>query len=181
MSARERTVKLSWRELWPVWLAFGLLFGLGAFGLWVYMPESDKPVPVSSQDLTLSLAALESNKPSLFAYSLNPPTQVEFFTQKGNGNQVTVAFASCRKCYRSGHYRQANQILCGYCNQPMERTPPGESPGSERDCKLIQIPFEASGDHIIVRGQAVRDSFARWFSLLLSESAESHEQHGHSK
>ena len=29
MSGRKRMVKLGWRELWPVWVVFGVLIALG--------------------------------------------------------------------------------------------------------------------------------------------------------
>jgi hypothetical protein len=29
MSGRKRTLKLGWRELWPVWVVFGVLIAVG--------------------------------------------------------------------------------------------------------------------------------------------------------
>lgn len=115
----------------------------------------------AGEDLTLDLAGLEPAKVHLFAYPVTPHNQVEFFVERSPSAGVTVAFASCRRCYRAGHYQQARQHLCGYCNEPMERVSAGQTPGAEKDCKLIPIVFERSGNQLVVRGDAVRETFAR--------------------
>ena len=170
MSGRKRTLKLGWRELWPVWVVFGVLIALGIVGMQMMFPTPAPPKTLEAgQDLTLDLAGLEPAKVHLFAYPVTPPNQVEFFVERSPASAITVAFASCRRCYRSGHYQQAGQHLCGYCNEPMERLSAGQTPGAERDCRLIPIPFERSGNQLLVRGSAVRDTFARWYAPVLTQ------------
>ena len=169
MSGRKRTLKLGWRELWPVWVIFGVLIAIGIVGMQMMFPTPAPPKTLETgQDLTLDLAGLEPAKVHLFAYPVTPQNQVEFFVERSPASAITVAFASCRRCYRSGHYQQAGQHLCGYCNEPMERLRAGQTPGVEKDCKLIPIPFERPGNQLLVRGSAVRDTFARWYAPLLT-------------
>lgn len=164
MSKRKRAFKLGWRELWPIWLVFGILIAVGILGIRMVFPATATTRVLSAgEDLTLNLSELDSAKVHLFAYPLTPQSRVEFFVERGTGTSVAVAVASCRRCYRSGHYQQSGQLLCGHCNEPMERLSVEQSPGPEKDCKQIPIPFERSGDQVIVRANAVRDVLTRWY------------------
>lgn len=168
MSRRNGTLKLGWRELWPVWLVFGILIAIGALGIKMTSPTPAAPrVLLAGEDLRVNLSDLNPAEVHLFAYPLTPRNRVEFFVERSSASGITVAFASCRRCYRSGHYQQAGQILCGHCNEPMERLSAGQSPGTEKDCKQIPIPFEQSGDRVIVRANTVRDTFARWYAQAI--------------
>ena len=173
MSGRKRTLKLGWRELWPVWVAFGVIITIGIVGLRMMFPT---PAPamalLAGENLTLNLSDLEPDKVRLFAYPVTPGSQVEFFVERSTTSVITVAFASCRRCYRSSHYEQDGQILCGHCNEPMERLGTGQTPTSEKDCKLIPIAFEKSGNQLVVRGDAVRETFARWYAPVLIQGAQ---------
>jgi uncharacterized membrane protein len=95
--------------------------------------------------------------------------KVKFFIERGADDNITMAFASCRKCYRSGHYRQGSQIFCGRCNAPMERLGRGQTPASTVDCTQIPIAFERSGDSVLIRATAVHDAFAQWYVPTLSQ------------
>lgn len=172
MSRRKRTLKLGWRELWPVWVAFGVILAIGIVGLRMMFPTPTLPKTLlAGEDLTLNLSDLEPAKVRLFAYPVTPQTQVEFFVERSAASDITVAFASCRRCYRSGHYEQDGQLLCGHCNETMERLSPGQAPSAEKDCKLIPIAFEKSGNQLVVRGDAVRETFARWYAPVLAQDA----------
>jgi uncharacterized membrane protein len=170
---------MTWRELWPVWLTFSLLFGFGVLGLWVIQPEAHKATAMlDGKDLNLDLSSLDSTKPTLFSFPMDAGNRVEFFVERGPDTNITVAFASCRRCYRSGHYIRAGQIFCGHCNQTMERVRPGEAPGTDKDCKQIPIPFDQSGDRVVVRADAVRAAFAQSYAPMISENGTPlHESH----
>lgn len=159
-------------ELWPVWVAFGVIIAIGIVGLRMMFPT---PAPaktlLAGETLTLNLSDLEPDKVRLFAYPVTPQTQVEFFVERSPASVITVAFASCRRCYRSGHYERDAQSLCGHCNEPMERLGPGQTPLTEIDCKPIPIAFEKSGNQLVVRGDAVRETFARWYAPVLTQGA----------
>jgi uncharacterized membrane protein len=173
MSGRKRTLKLGWRELWPVWVVFGILIATGIVGMQVMFPPPARPKALlAGEDLTLNLADLEPAKVHLFAYPATPQNQLEFFVERGPGPGVAVASASCRRCYRSGHYQQAGQHLCGYCNEPMERLSAGQTPGAEKDCKLVPIAFEQSGSQLVVRGSTVSETFARWYAPVPAQGAQ---------
>jgi uncharacterized membrane protein len=116
------------------------------------------------QDLYLNIAELPSNLPRLFAYLLESGQQTEFFIERDAGYYILVAFASCRRCYREGHYRQGSQIFCGRCKEPMERATPGQIPAPEKDCTQIPIPFEKSGDRLRNRASTVLDTFTCWYA-----------------
>ncbi len=164
MSRRKRTLKLGWRELWPIWLVFGILIAIGIFGVRMMFPvPKTTRVLAASEDLKLNVSELDPATANLFSYPLTPQDRVEFFVKRGAGSDVMVAFASCRRCYRSGHYQQGGQIFCGHCNEPMERLTAGQIPAAEKDCKQVPIPFERSGDQLTVRAHAVREVFTRWF------------------
>lgn len=174
MSKRKRTLKLGWRELWPVWVAFGVLIAFGIAGMRIAFPTPTPPKTlVAGENLTLSLSELEAAKVRLFRYATTPQTQVEFFVERRTSSDLAVSLASCRRCHRAGHYVQDGQLLCGHCNEPMERLGTGQTPTTEKDCKLIPIPFEKSADYLVVRGDAVRTTFARWYASILTEGASS--------
>ena len=165
MSGCKREGKTSWRQTWPIWLTFGILFGIGGFGVWVLNPNSQRPTKVLAQgeDVRLGSQDLQKGEPRLFAIPLASGENVEFFVERGADDDIIVAFASCRKCYRSGHYRQDSQIFCGRCNEPMERVGAGKMPASASDCTQVRIPFERSGEDVLIRADAVRETFARWY------------------
>jgi hypothetical protein len=171
MSRRKQVVKITWRQTWPIWLTFGLLFGFGVFGVLVLVPGTQSPTKVLAQgeDIKLASGDLQKGEPRLFAMPLVSGEKVEFFIERGTDDNITVAFASCRKCYPSGHYRQGSQIFCGRCNEPMERLGRGQTPASGVDCTQIPTPFERSGDGVLVRSSAVRNAFAQWYVPILSQ------------
>ena len=45
MSGRKRTLKLGWRELWPVWVVFGILIAIGIVGMQVMFPPTMATIP----------------------------------------------------------------------------------------------------------------------------------------
>lgn len=172
--ARKKQLKLTWRDMWPVWLAMGLLVVFGGIGLWLYMPAKRKPpIQVTTEDVRVNLAALDAVRPQLFSYPLPDATNVQFFVRKVGANRLHVAFASCRKCYRSGSFTLDNQVMCGRCNGSMDILGAGESAAPERDCKLIPIPYEQADGQVIIRGRAVRELFDRWYRPVLSEPGRS--------
>lgn len=172
MSKRKRTLKLGWRELWPVWAIFGGLIAFGIVGLRIVFPTPTPPqVLRAGEDIKLNLSDLDPDKARLFAYPVAPQTQAEFFVERSTSSGITVAFASCRRCYHSGHYERDGQILCGHCNEPMERLGAGRTSDTQKDCKPIPIPFEKSGNQLVVRGEVARETFARWYAPGLAEDA----------
>ena len=153
-----------------MWLAFGLLFGFGVLCVWEFLPAAPKPPRiVDAQDLYLNLSSLDPVQPAIFSFPMDSRHRVDFFVQPGPGKGITVAFASCRRCYRSGHYMRGSKLLCGHCNETMELVRPGQTPGTDKDCKHIPIPFEQSSDRVIVRADAVRAVFAQWYEPVISE------------
>src|ERR1039458_6424782 len=57
MSGRKRTLKLGWRELWPVWVVFGILIAIGIVGMQVMFPPPARPKALlAGEDLTLEAA-----------------------------------------------------------------------------------------------------------------------------
>jgi len=171
MSGRKRALKITWRQTWPIWLTFGLLFGFGVFGVLVLVPGTQSPTKVLTigEDDELAIGDLHKGESRLFAMPLTAGDKTEFFIERGTDDNITVAFASCRKCYRSGHYRQGSEIFCGRCNEPMERLGRGQTPASGVDCTQIPVPFERSGDSVLIRVSAVHDAFAQWYVPILSK------------
>ena len=105
MSGRQQKLKLGWFELWPVWVIFGGLIAIGIVGMHMMFPTPAPPKTLEAgQDLTLDLVGLEPAKVHLFAYPVTPQNRVEFFVERSPASAITVAFASCRRCYRSGEY-----------------------------------------------------------------------------
>lgn len=173
MAARKRKLSITWRETWPIWLTFGLLFGFGGFGLWVVLPSAQTPAQtlVRHEDVTVDVGELKPGVPRLFAHPLESGQPVEFFLERDAGNRITVAFASCRRCYREGHFRQGDRILCGHCNEPMMQAPRGQTIAPEKDCTQIPIPFEMAGDHLTIRANSVDATFARWYEPVVAQKA----------
>lgn len=171
--ARKKKLNLTWRELWPIWLVFTLLITLGGLGIWLYTPAVGKPaVQITTEDVVLKTAALTTARPQLFSYPLPDSTKVELFARRIGEGRVQVAFASCRTCYRVGHFEQDHQIMCGRCNAPMEVLPEGQASGKEDDCKLISIPYEQADGQIVIRGPAIRDTFNRWYRPVVAGSGQ---------
>jgi hypothetical protein len=93
-AARKRISKLGWRELWPVWLTFSGLFAVAGVGAWVLLPATIKPPTlITTIDLIIDLKSLEPNTSRLCTYPLNSGVKVDFFVERGAGNNVMVAFA----------------------------------------------------------------------------------------
>ena len=171
MSARKRTLNVTWREAWPIWLVLALVLGFGALGVWVLLPaQIPTKVLRQGEDTLIKVGELQPNLPLLFAYPLEPGRATEFFVERDAGDKITVAFASCRRCYRSGHYRQSGHIFCGRCNEPMERATAGQTLSPEKDCTQIPIPFERSGDQLKIRAQSVSDTFAQWYTPVIGQA-----------
>ena len=69
MRSSKRVKKMGWRELWPIWLTFAAIFGVGAAGVWILTPKPERPILLSNgQDLRLNLSQLDPARPKLFAY-----------------------------------------------------------------------------------------------------------------
>ena len=170
MSARKRRMNITWRQAWPIWLAFGTVFGLGILGVWVVTPAKKMPTKAlrRGEDVAIGVAELETSVPKFFAYPGQAGEKIEFFVEREAGDHISAAFASCRKCYRSGHYRQGSQVFCGRCNQPMERMAAGQTPSPVKDCTQIPIPFGRSGDHLAIQATAIADAFAHWYSPVIA-------------
>ncbi len=175
---RKRGLKITWRQAWPIWLTFGILFGFATLWLWLLLPTAQIPTKalLQAEDVALNVRELKPNLPALFTYSLGSNQPADFFVERDARNRVTVAFASCRKCYRSGHRQHGNQILCGRCNEQMMRALDGQTPPSEPDCTQMPIPSERSGDQLTIRASSVRDTFTRWYSPVISENDNSANQ-----
>ena len=135
---------MTWRESRQIWFAFGLLFGFEVFGFWMILPAAQIPTKVlfRGEDVMLTVGELRPNLPRVFAIPLESGHATEFFVDAGTGDTLTVALASCRKCYRAGHYRQGGYILCGECKDLMERSASGQRIPPEKDCTQVPIPFE---------------------------------------
>ncbi len=167
--ARKKHLKLTWREVWPVWLTMGILAALGAGGLWLYTPARSRPtIQVATEDVSLSIATLDADRAQLFSYPLSNATKVQFFMRKLSGTRLQVAFASCRRCYRSGSFPLDSQMICGRCNEAMEVAGQSETPAPDSDCRPIAIPYEEANGRVVVRGQVVRDLFDRWYRPALA-------------
>ena len=126
-------------------------------------------VLAEGQDVKVATGDLLKNEARLFAVPLVSNDKTEFFIERATDDNITVAFASCRKCYQSGHYRQGGQIFCGRCNAPMERLAQGKVPASGSDCTQVPIPFEMSGGTVLIRASAVQEAFAQWYVPMLSK------------
>ena len=171
MSRRRKSVKLTWRESWPIWATFAGLFAFGGIGVWFFVPSVPRVHQVGpSEDVALSLSTLHLKTPVLFSALLSSGATVEFYVERESAEAITVAFSSCRRCYGSGHYIQAGQVFCRRCNQPMPKLGRAESPAMEKDCKHIPIPFEVTQGTVRVRSEAIRDSYTHWFVPILAQS-----------
>ncbi len=167
MRARKRALNITWREAWPIWLTFGVLSALGALGVWYFIPTGQiapSKALLRGEDVTVTFGELQPTLPRLYAYPVESGQTAEFFVERDSDDKIVVAFAACRRCYQSGHYLQGSQILCKRCKEPMERLAPGQTPGPEKDCVQIPIPFERSGDRLVVRANTVRDTFTHWYA-----------------
>jgi uncharacterized membrane protein len=169
MSSRKRAQNLTWREAWPIWLTFTVLLVVGIVGIWLFFPASEISAKAlhDGQDAVITVNELQPNVPVLFAYPLKSGSTTEFFVEHGENDTITVAFASCRKCFRSGHYLQEAQIFCGQCTGPMVRATEGHVLGREKDCIQIPIPFGRSGNRLTIRAGAIGDTFSRWYGTQL--------------
>jgi hypothetical protein len=162
---------MTWRQTWPIWLTFAVLFGLGVFGVLIVIPHTQIATKVlaEGEDVTLAPGDLQKGEPRVFEVTLGTTAKTEFFIERGANSNITVAFASCRKCYRSGHYRQGNELYCGRCNEPMPRLSRAQTPPPEIDCTQIPIPVERISDNVVVRAHTVRDAFAQWYVPIISK------------
>ena len=169
MSSRKRSQKITWREAWPIWLTFSVLLVVGIIAVWLVFPASEISAKTlhEGEDAVIAVNELQPNVPILFVYPFKSGIKTEFFVEHAGNDTITVAFASCRKCFRFGHYRQGTQIFCGQCNGPMVRATEGQALGIQKDCTQIPIPFERSGNRLTIRARVVGDTFTKWYGTQL--------------
>jgi hypothetical protein len=95
--------EIGWRELWPAWVAFGVLIAIGIVGMHMMFPTPAPPKTLEAgQDLTLDLAGLEPAKVHLFAYPVTPQNQVEFFVGHHSGLCFLPSLLPLRRVLTSG-------------------------------------------------------------------------------
>lgn len=163
---------MTWGELWPIWATFVGLFAFAALALWYFVPTAPHVQQLEmSEDIAIPLSKLQLKTPVLFSAPLPSGARTELFVERDSAESITVAFSSCRRCAGAGHYTQAGQVFCRRCNQPMPRLAPGESPGMEKDCKHIPIPFEQVGGTLRVRAQAIEECYTHWFTPTVDQRA----------
>lgn len=172
MVRRRRSVKFTWREMWPIWATLIGLFGFAALGLWLFAPSVPRVKRLAlAEDAAIPLAALQLKTPVLFSAALPSGSTAEFFVERDSAGSVTVAFSSCRRCYSAGHYSRPRQIFCRRCNQPMPRLAVRETPRIEKDCAHIPIQFEVTEGAVRVHARAIIDSHAHWYAPVVSQHA----------
>jgi uncharacterized membrane protein len=171
MKARRRArARLTSRERWTLGLIVATLLGIGAAGVWIVVPKPEPEIVLSpGQSARVDLSDIESARPRVFSYPLTADRRVDVFVERSSDSAVTVAFAGCRRCYRAGYYRQDGAIICGRCNERMQRLESGQTPSKEPDCTQIPIPFEQSGKQITIYSRAIGEAFKAWYALMLQQ------------
>lgn len=153
-----------WYTHWPMWLLFGGPALLVAFILvQVYRADGPQKSDTSvaalavGQDLHLDPAKLKPSQLNLFEGGVSGQ-KVRFVVQRTPDNEVHVALASCRACYRSKnpHYAQKGELMCGKCNMPM-RFESSKGVPSDSRCTLPEIKYREAPHDIAVM---IRDVLA---------------------
>ena len=163
---------MSRREVASVWLVVVGLFVFTTLALWLLQRDYSEPIKgevVGHSDLTLQVSDLAEGELRVFSYLIGPGRDAQFFVRRQSGNSIQVAFAVCRRCYESGASFHGDQLYCRRCRTPMRIINPSEAPEPEADCTMIPLPYDLSGDRVVVRGEIIKGEFQRWFQPILDQ------------
>ena len=77
---------------------------------------------------------------------------------------VHVAAASCHACAQSkkSHFARKGELICGECKHPMRFEDIPAATSDER-CAMPAIPYEQSGDMILIKSSDVKAVFGKAF------------------
>jgi uncharacterized membrane protein len=169
---KKKRAVVSRREAASVWLVVVGLFVSLTAALWLLQRDYSGPVegqPVDNANLTLQISDLAEGELRVFSYPVGRGRHTQFFVRRRTGNSVLVAFATCRRCYKSGASLHGNQLYCRHCRRPMRIINPSEEPETEADCSTIPPPYELSEGRLVVQGSTIKSEFRRWFQPVLDD------------
>lgn len=174
MIRKKNRISLNRQEIRLVWIAMGLVVivgglsaGLGAWLVHKYVWQPAVAKELGADGLKLPTADLRRGDLQIFSYPIDSARLVQFFVRKQREDDVQVALAGCRRCYKSGIGLRNGDISCGLCRERMQVMKPGEVPSSDADCTEILLPYEKESGQLIVRGQAIKNEFQKWIQPVL--------------
>jgi hypothetical protein len=126
----------------------------------VYWSEHPRKL-AADQDLHLSVAKLQMNRPHLFETTVSGKI-VRFVVERTQGQNVHVAVAACRFCYRE---RRSNQVqdgvvMCGRCRNPMDFEP-SMATGHANSCNLVEIPHRQTQQTLTVMAREIAQTVTK--------------------
>ena len=164
MRRRRKPAKTDRHELWFLGVAMGFVLVIGVLAIWFSLTDdSEDTVLGVGTDLQLPLADLKKGELHLFTYPIDPATSAQLVVQRGKDGILRAAFAVCRRCSGIRHYEWMGQLICGHCGHAMQLPDPGEEPTEETGCVPVALPYSVEGNQLVVRGQAIKEKFHRWF------------------
>ena len=159
--AAGSSLREQWHVLWPVLAVLAVPLLLTALVIVrVYWSEHPRKL-AADQDLHLSVAKLQMNRPHLFETTVSGKI-VRFVVERTQGQNVHVAVAACRFCYRE---RRSNQVqdgvvMCGRCRNPMDFEP-SMATGHANSCNLVEIPHRQTQQTLTVMARDIAQTVTK--------------------
>lgn len=179
MRRHTKEIQLSRRQVLQVWLTLAIIIAFCLFGIWFFtLRGKEAPVEIAGDSVEVSLASFGQKRLRLFRYMTAPSTQFDIFVKREDNGSVRVGFARCRRCYRFGVRRAADELVCGHCGTPMKFLREGQEPSPKADCTLLPLPFERRGDRLTLRAESVRAAFEKWYALVLNDQSQAKQADG---
>jgi len=155
------SLRRDWRLLWPVLVIFAIPLFLTALvmvkTLWTDHPQK----LVAGEDLHLETDKLSPHRLHLFETEVSGHS-VRFVVERTQSQNVQVAVAACRFCYRErGLSRvQDGAVICGRCRNPMDFSPL-KATGLANSCNLVEIPHRQTQQTLTVTARDIAQTVAK--------------------
>ena len=159
--AAGSSLREQWHVLWPVLAVLAVPLLLTALVI-VKVFWSEHPRKLAAdQDLHLSVAKLQMNRPHLFETSVSGHS-VRFVVERTQSQDVHVAVAACRFCYRERRSNrvQDDAVMCGRCRSSMDFEP-SKATDHANSCNLVEIPHRQTQQTLTVMARDIAQTVTK--------------------
>ena len=154
-------LRKQWHVLWPVLAVLAVPLLLTALVIAkVFWSEHPRKL-AADQDLHFSVAKLQMNRPHLFEMSVSGHS-VRFVVERTQSQDVHVAVAACRFCYRErrSNHMQDGAVMCGRCRSSMNFEP-SKATDHANICNLVEIPHRQTQQTLTVMARDIAQTVTK--------------------
>ena len=162
---RTKSAGSVFRKQWHVlWLVLAVLFVPFLLTALVIVKQfwSEHPQKLAAdRDVHLNVTKLHTNRLRMFETAVSGHN-VQFVVERTQGQNVHVAVAACRYCYRE---RRSNRVrdgavICGRCSSSMDFAPFKATVYVNR-CNLAEIPHQQTQQTLTVMARDIAQTITK--------------------